>query len=360
MPPTNEPKVTLLSHTQFPVESVYSIWQASKNEEALETPAEVAVKRATSPEFDAEVRKLFKAVIAQRIPVGESVDFLFMIENVSVSWREQAVRHRIGVKPSLERLGADIGAVDVAQIPDLADSVWWSQSMRIQDMGTFAKRGLYRVPETIQEHSEAFGLLEQYHAHMVETENLYNQLVAAGIPMEDARELIPLGAQHRMSWKLNISALQHIVGKRGCWILQLGIWGPVIMGMVRELVLKVDPIFAELVTPPCIKDDSFTGCIYHEENRRRYTQDDAHAPCPLHFKNHHLPERGAKSEDLAAAHTEEIQEKFRLPMARDMRLRAMDYAEFWGRDPYTGKRLPVHRPEDDPAGPLTDFPTSGV
>ena len=350
----NKAKVTLLSHTALPLETVYSIWELSKNEKALITPEQV---RDTVPRE--EVLKLFRAVIAQRIPVGESVDFVFAIEGVSVSWREQAVRHRIGAKPSLERLGADIGAVDVQAFPDIADSVWWSQSMRIQNMGAFADNEGFRVPETLEGKTVNHFGVEQpagdlYRGAMAAIQDAYNKLVAAGVPLEDARELMPLGATHRLSWKLNISALQHILGKRGCWILQLGIWGPVIEGMVEELATRVDPVFRELITPPCLKGDEFTGCIYHEENRRRYTGDDCHAPCSLHVAKHYLPDNlpdgewprpfteafGSRRAEASAANKSEL-EALGVPRASELVERAEKYRAFWGRDPYSGRRLRV-------------------
>lgn len=318
------PKVTLLTHTNLPLETVYSVWDASKGTGKLRSPEEV---KATVPKE--EVEKLFRAVIAQRIPIGEHVDFVFMLEHISVSWREQAVRHRIGTKSSLERVGADHVMMDI--LPDLADSSWWSQSMRIQDMGTFAANGEYRLPETIKEHADRESLEKAYHGAMSVIEDTYNLLTSAGIPMEDARELMPLGAQHRMSWKLNIGALQHIVGKRGCWILQLGIWGPVIQGMIEEAATKIHPIFREMVTPPCIEGDKFKGCIYHEECRRRYTGDDKLPPCPLHLVHHEIPER-RKSLPLVDVQSVDV------PMKAEMVMRAQQYQKFWGRDPFTGKR----------------------
>ena len=207
-PDCPSPKVTLLTYTRDPLETVFSVWEASKTEKPLRSPSEIArdVPRA-------EIEELFRAVIAQRIPIGEHVDFVFMLENVSVSWREQAVRHRIGVNPSPERLGSDI-VVD--RIPDLSDSSFWSQSMRIQNMGAFARRGAYRLPRSIRDHELSERLEGVYRDTMFHIEAAYNILVKAGIPMEDAREVIPLGAHHRISWKLNIAALQHIIGKRGC------------------------------------------------------------------------------------------------------------------------------------------------
>jgi len=314
-----KPKVTLLTWTMNPLETVYSVWQASKSEDELVTPFNV--KTSVSQE---EVERLFRAVIAQRIPIGEHVDFVFMLENVSVSWREQAVRHRIGTLPSPERVGVDI-VMD--QIPDLPDSSFWSQSMRIQNMSNFARKGAYRLPETVIEAGPE--MVSLYKETMRLIERTYAVLVEEGVPMEDARELIPLGAQHRISWRLNIGSLQHIVGKRGCWILQLGIWGPVITGMVNELATKVHPVFRELVAPPCLKGDEFMGCIYHEECRRRYTGDDALPPCPLHLTYHELPAKGL----------EYVEAQFLYPRMEEMEERAEQYRVFWGRDPYTGERL---------------------
>lgn len=317
------PKVTLLTWTKHPLETVYAVWQASKTEDELMMPYDVRLKVPRR-----ELVDLFRAVIAQRIPIGEHVDFVFMFENVSVSWREHAVRHRIGTTVSPERLGTDIVAVE--RIPDLPDSSWWSQSMRIQNMSQFAANKQYRMPETVLAAGpEAVNL---YDDTMNIVARSYQALLSLGIPMEDARELIPIGAQHRISWRLNIGSLQHIVGKRGCWILQLGLWGPIITGMINELATKVHPVFREMVCPPCLKGDTFTDCLYHEENRRRYTQDDCHAPCPLHASYCELPRRKAEPGPIVPQADDD------LPMWDEMKKRAEEYRVFWGRDPWTGVR----------------------
>lgn len=311
-----EPKVTLLTSTHLPLETVYSVWEMSKTEDPLRTPQQIKDEVPSG-----EVEKLFRAVIAQRIPIGEHIHFVFALENVSVSWREQAARHRIGTKISPERVGSDIVMMD--EIPNLADSSWWSQSMRIQNMGKFATRKQYRLPKSVVEHPDD-AVLGCFQSTMKAVEDGYNFLVESGIPMEDARELIGLGAHHRISWDLNIGSLQHIVGKRGCWILQLGIWGPVIIGMINELAEKVHPIFRELVTPPCMKGDDFTGCVFMEECRRRLTGDDALPPCPLHL-HHHEQARTISATEV--------------PLKNEMVKRAEDYRAFWGRDPFSGQRL---------------------
>lgn len=351
---TNQPSVTLLSHTTLPLETVFSIWEQSKVDGPFRSPEEV--RRSVKPE---EVRELFRAVIAQRIPVGEAVTFTFVVDNVSVSWREQAVRHRIGVSVSPERLGADIVVdpnlprLEVRSIPDRDQSSFWSQSMRIQNMGDFSDRGRYRLPDSYVGKTDREGrsIVGRYQDLMDSIQDFYNDAVDAGVPIEDAREAIPLGAQHRITWTLNISALQHIVGERGCWILQLGLWGPVITGMISELSTKVDPIFSELVTPPCLRrqtavveyhnpkrgDREYThsaapewgGCVYREENRRRYTGDDCHAPCPLYHT-------------LEATVEQRLVVDSNESMIQAMGERAATYKRFWGRDPWSGRRyLPV-------------------
>jgi hypothetical protein len=320
-----KPKVTLLSWTKDPVQTLSDLWWASKTEDPLD---EV---RARTPD-----RELFRRIVAQKIPVSEALDFVFMLEGVSVSFREQMVRHRIGTKVG-QRVGADI-------VPDLADSSWWSQSMRIQDMGNFADAGMYRVPDTLAGKQVPMGnqgvmpAEEAYAQTMREIQGMYNRLVRAGVPMEDARDLIPLGAQHRISWKINLAALYHVIGKRSCWILQAGLWHPIISGMISELVEKVDPIFQDLAMPPCAKyevetvtirgepaggDWCFSDCAYHEENIRRVDGSDALPVCPLYAEQVGL--------DLSTASD--------VPMLPEMHERAKDYAKFWGRDPYTFKPL---------------------
>jgi thymidylate synthase ThyX len=352
-----QPKVTLINPPTHVMETVWILWEASKIDGHV--PLDVEEVRRAVPQSDLE--KLFWQVLAQHIPVAEHINFVFMLEGVSVSLREQMVRHRIGTHVG-DRLAVDI-------VPDLADSTWWSQSMRIQDMGKFADNEMYRVPETLAgktipegEHREMlhgnedmrnsnWSAEEVFRRTMDGVQDAYKALVAAGVPMEDARELIPLGAQHRISWGINLQALLHVLGKRGCWILQLGIWGPIIHGMVKELAEKVHPMFARIIAPPCISaDDKFKGCIYQKENDRRMEGDDAHPPCPLWLCR---DEHGQVALDLFADHSDEpgwkellrtntltrkevlIQANDLVPYHREMKRRAEEYRALWKHDPYT-------------------------
>jgi len=281
-------KVTLIAGTDHPIQAICRIWEASRHNDPIEP-----IEDFQTPE--PEELDLFQKVLDNHIPVAEMVDFVFLIENMPISLREQMVRHRIGVKVG-ERIGADI-------VPDLADSSWWSQSMRILNMGEFYSAGEYHIPESIQQSPEAAC---EYRAALGQIEDAYNRLANAyGIPLEDARGLIPLCATHRIVWKLNLSALMHTIGKRACWILQLGLWRPVIEGIVRELAVNVHPVFWNLISPPCLKGNSFSGCHFHLDNQRRIEGEDEIPPCPLYL-HHHEDEAQrtasqAKFENLQAA-----------------------------------------------------------
>jgi thymidylate synthase ThyX len=318
-----EPRVQLVSHTKDPLETVFSIWDQSKSMEPVKMPDEI--KRTHDPE---DVRALFRAIAGQRIPVADHLDFIFVLSDVTVAFREQMVRHRVGTLPSAERVGIDM---EFEIVPEKTGSSWWSQSMVIQDMGDYADRSSYVVPESVHGREDTNELVAKIDEVNLYIQEAYKFMTERGVPREDARMFIPLGALHRISWKLNMSALIHIVSKRSCWILQLSYWGPIIRGIINELATKVDPVFRELVNPPCITTNTdgssnFSGCKFMEENRRRTSGQDEMPPCPLHIFYHQGRTPDEVEVDDNLNEVEEYRRK--LPL----------YREFWGRDPYTGER----------------------
>lgn len=308
-------KVTLVSHTAKPLETLWRIWYASKSD----APLDAVDYFAPDP---GELKQLFIDLYTQEVPVIENVSFTFILEGVSISFREQMVRHRVGVRVG-DQLGVDM-------VPTLSESSWWSQSMRIMDMGRFARDQRYRVPQTVSNHK--YKDAERiYHQTMIQIEDAYNALVRMGIPMEDARDLIPLGATHRISWTLNLRALKHTIGKRSCWILQASLWHEVIAQMIDELRTKVHPLFALLSNPPCIETskDDFKACVFVHENERRMDGRDRLPPCPLW-----LTRECRRDLDSAV-------DRQKVPMMEQMRARAEQYRQFWRHDPYTWRDADV-------------------
>lgn len=307
-------KVTLVDWPRHPIETVYYLWECARSNDKIPSVEQIVEMCQRNEPFRKRVRDTFEKVVDSAIPIAENINFVFLLEGVSISFREQMVRHKIGVKVG-ERLGVDM-------FPDIHDSTWWAQSMRVLDMGKFVEDDLYRLPDSIGADETAKDIYEDSLRFSAQS---YSDLLARGIPIEDAREVIPLGAQHRVSWGMNLGAVIHVCRKRSCWIPQLGTWEPVIRGMISELVTKVDPYFSSIVTPPCIKGNEFKGCVYKLDNERRVSREDPLLPCSLYLAQHSPEtkiENILKHEELIRHESMEI-----------------DYQDFWRRDVHTGMRL---------------------
>lgn len=338
---TSSPKVTLIGATSSSLfddrdglgalRTIAMIWEQSKSTKTMEEVI-MAVK-----EMDANSLAELLERVLEGVPVVEGIVFNFVLENVSISWREQMVRQRVGSKVDA-RVGPDWEIIGVDVIPDNADMSAWSQSMRLLDMSKFATNGAFRTPEGVIKMDLAEHLsapdgepthAEEWAQDMGAIEKMYAKWVERGLEREDARDLIPLGATSRLTWSINLRTLQHIVGKRGCTILQLGLWGPVINGIIEELATKIHPVFRRLVTPPCMKGKKYTGCIFPEDNRRRLTGEDPNMGCcPLWIGK----ENSADSKEASRQYDSgEIRNSHLIDKE------AANRSTFWGRDPWTGE-----------------------
>jgi len=311
-------RVKLLSKTENMFEVISWVWQCSRSQ----GPVKMHVR---SDEVD-QMMELFFNILEEGIPIAEMIDFIFLLEDIPISLREQLVRHRIGAKVD-DRVGID-------HVPDLADSSFWSQSMRVLDMSNFE----YFTPDTVKENLYTISI---YQKAIESARHAYKTLVENGVPKEDARNVIPLGATHRIVWKLNLAALKHVLGKRGCWILQLGIWKPVIEGMVNELA-KIHERFRVLISPPCLKKGKFTDCMFGENNKARMKGDvDRLPPCPLFL--HYYQNYAAwysKTENCLWQHDKKhgwhCSDKEVEDLMKQMR---KSYEKFWSRNVDTGELL---------------------
>jgi hypothetical protein len=204
-------------------------------------------------------------VASMAIPVSEMVNFVFQLEGVTIALREQLVRHRVGTS-------------------------FWIQSGRITDYSKVWDDEKFNIPPAI---SKA-GLGEEWQNHWLTVQDLYRRLKASGIQDEDAREIIGSGATHRLTLGINMRALMELLKHRVCWIAQEP-WVPVVMGIVRELRDKVDPVFEVLGHPPCWNHKKeFTGCKYDAICLERYEGKDPLPVCPL-WRGHIDSKDGAKS-----------------------------------------------------------------
>ena len=322
-------KVTLIGGNEDPVAHLYQIWTGTR--EPLFTPNE-------TPFRVDEAEELFERLLLDGVPVLEHVHVTFCLDNVSISLREQLVRHRIGMTVD--------GRVGVDMVPDLASSSWWSQSMRVLPMEDFYLNEEFMIPESVRD-QECGEVTTLYCGALSKAQEVYRALIECGIPAEDARNVLPLATTSRIFWTLNLSTLRHVVGKRGCWILQSSLWKDLIEGLIEQLIEQVHPVFANLVCPPCLNPltDEFKGCLFPLDNDRRCEGTDPLPACPLYLEHHNAQARVAINRTPGSPYSvhpengaillrnKTDQEATFVDGYQRMKVR---YSQMWRRDPVTG------------------------
>ena len=113
----------------------------------------------------------------------EHVSFTFGVEGVSRVLTHQLVRHRI--------------------------ASYDQQSQRYVREQNFA----YITPPTVAERPEA---LAKFQSLMSESQAVYEELIALGVPQEDARYVLPNAAQTKIIITMNARTLHHFFNLRCC------------------------------------------------------------------------------------------------------------------------------------------------
>jgi len=208
--------VTLLSHSPDPIRSLYMAYRTCYS--SL-TPQQVAARIA-----DERIsRETMLAFVEERLKTGhtsplEQVWFEFAISGVSRAFSHQFVRHRVGI--SFEQQ---------------------SQRYVTYKGGRFP----YTVPETV----EKAGLAGEMERLFEEAGALYERMVAAGVPAEDARFLLPNATNTNFKVTVNLQSLLHICDLRLCTRAQ---WEfRKVAALMRAEVMKVEPVLGRMLQPKC-------------------------------------------------------------------------------------------------------------
>lgn len=206
---TLKPKVTLFSSTVNPLECIalgIDAWHCQQ------IPTDV--KHWTREELEEKFRWLLKQ--PHQTPF-EYINLVWVLENCSRAFQQQLTRHRIGFSYSI-------------------------QSMRVIDVGTFADRGAYHMPESVKNK-------EEYHKSMLVIQDNYNNAINSGESVEDARGLLPLNIQSPITFACSYRALIGLLKQRLCVAAQEE-WRYVAAGM-REELEKVEPLLVEPLDCMC-------------------------------------------------------------------------------------------------------------
>ena len=215
-------KATLLFPDRDIVEKFYVplIYTACRTCYSELAPDEI-FRRAVDGQIDpAKQRKLIQGVIESgHGSTIEHIVFTFGISGVSRTLSHQLVRHRAGV------------AFD-------------QQSQRYV---TF-KGASTMLPSTLAEAEP--DLRERYEEQIEGSMELYGDLVAAGIPGEDARFVFPNATRTNLVMTTNLRALIHMSGLRLCTMAQWEIRR--LFQLIRHEIFDVSPFLGSFLAPKCV------------------------------------------------------------------------------------------------------------
>jgi thymidylate synthase (FAD) len=209
-------QVTLLSHSEHPMRSLYEAYRTCYS--AL-TPQQVHARIEDDRITDEQMRDF----IQERLKTGhasplEQVWFEFAISGVSRAFSHQFVRHRVGI--SFEQQSQRYVTYKGGQFP-------------------------YTVPDTVKR----AGMEDDMRGLFDQVSDLYERMVAAGIPAEDARFLLPNATNTNFHITVNFQSLLHICDLRLCTRAQ---WEfRKVAALMRAEVMKVTPELGRYLQPKC-------------------------------------------------------------------------------------------------------------
>jgi thymidylate synthase (FAD) len=215
-------KATLLFPDREIVEKFYVplIYTACRTCYSELDPQEI-FRRAVAGEVDpAKQQKLIQGVIESgHGSTIEHIVFTFGISGVSRTLSHQLVRHRAGV------------AFD-------------QQSQRYV---TF-KGASTMLPASIEDADPS--VRTSYEESIGGSMSLYGDLVAAGIPAEDARFVFPNATRTNLVMTTNLRALIHMSGLRLCTMAQWEIRR--LFQLIRHEIFQVSPFLGSFLAPKCV------------------------------------------------------------------------------------------------------------
>jgi len=204
-------RVIILSQTENPMDVLYLAARTSRYVGDFDTQLKVKPK-------ESEKEKLVRNLVKWgHLSILEHVSFVFGIEGISRVTSHQLVRHRL--------------------------ASYTQQSQRYASM----KDNNLIIPPSIQANSEALEIMKDMEK---KTMDAYRKLCALGIPMEDARYLLPHGLDTRIVMTMNMRELWNTCSVRLCTLSQWEILS--LFEEVRKAVGTVSPFLASLLQAQCL------------------------------------------------------------------------------------------------------------
>jgi thymidylate synthase (FAD) len=214
-------RVTLLSHTPEPEKTI------AMAARLCYSPSGVLQLKQKLDSMSVE--KLVRKIVRMgHHSVLEHVSFTFGIEGISRATSHQLVRHRLA-----------------------------SYSQQSQRYVVFKDSINYITPPTVEQNKEAKNIFEKITSECFEA---YQKLIKLGVPVEDARYVLPNASETRIMVTMNARELLHFFKLRGCRRAQ---WEIRALSMeMLSIVKNIAPIVFEKAGPGCLTGGCTEGEFY--------------------------------------------------------------------------------------------------
>jgi thymidylate synthase (FAD) len=265
-PPSRGIEVKLLDHTSDPIRSLYMAYRVAYS--AL-TPVQIE-ERIND---DRITREQMLDFIEKRLETGhasplEQVWFEFGISGVTRAFSHQFVRHHMGI--SFEQQSQRYVTFKGGEFP-------------------------YTVPESVKK----AGLADELNTEFDRLAGLYDKLVQAGVPAEDARFVLPNATNTNFKVTVNLLELLHIADLRLCTRAQ---WEfRKVVALMRAEVMRKLPMLGRYMQPKCGEhrlgycDEPYEDWQRCPIGRKRPHKTDLFAIYEAHRRGDFLPVEVAKS-----------------------------------------------------------------
>lgn len=215
-PPNRGIEVKLLDHSRDPIRSLYVAYRTAYSSlTPMQIERRIEDERITRDHMLDFIEKRMETGHASPL---EQVWFEFGISGVSRAFSHQFVRHRMGI--SFEQQSQRYVTFKGGEFP-------------------------YTVPESVKRQ----GLADELEAEFSRIAALYDRLVQAGVPAEDARFVLPNATNTNFKITVNFLELLHIADLRLCTRAQ---WEfRKVVAMMRGELMRRFPELGRYLQPKC-------------------------------------------------------------------------------------------------------------
>lgn len=269
-PPGRGIEVKLLDHTSDPIRSLYMAYRVAYSAlTPIQIEERIGDKRITREQMLDFIEKRLETGHASPL---EQVWFEFGISGVTRAFSHQFVRHHLGI--SFEQQSQRYVTFKGGEFP-------------------------YTVPETVKK----AGLDGELKSEFDRLAALYDKMVQAGVPAEDARFVLPNATNTNFKVTVNLLELLHIADLRLCTRAQ---WEfRKVVALMRAEVMRQLPLLGRYMQPKC-GDHRLGYCDEPYEDwqrcpigRKRPHKTDLFAIYEAHRRGEFLPVEVAKSSNEA-------------------------------------------------------------